>query len=250
MKTNYVRVAVHEEPDTHPRKDTTSPPNIASDDGTKQSEDILEPGRSSPEGRRTLHNRLGRGSDLIPPTHPDIEALMSIKQQSQEKVHHFWARFLLVKDKVKDCRDEDIISAFRNNCTNKGLLNAINRHRILHFADLATIVQMYNAMKSALRDQTVWELSVPTQPLVQANRAHPREAPSPIAKKYKPITRCGTVLEGWLDGPCKIHTTPDTISTQSLRACWILRQVARAARTSLPKTPQSNTLQKTTTPKY
>ena len=38
-------------------------------------------------------------------------------------VHHFWARFLLVKDKVKDCRDEDAISAFRNNCTDEGILN-------------------------------------------------------------------------------------------------------------------------------
>ena len=32
-KTNYVRVAVHKEPDTHPQKDATSPPNIASDGG-------------------------------------------------------------------------------------------------------------------------------------------------------------------------------------------------------------------------
>ena len=61
---------------------------------------------------------------------------MSIQKQSQETVHHFWARFLLVKDKVKDCRDEDAISAFRNNCTDEGILNAINRRRILHFADL------------------------------------------------------------------------------------------------------------------
>ena len=80
LKTDYVWVAVHEEPDTHPRKDATSPPNIASGGDSKQSEDILEPGLSSPEGRLTPDNRLGRGSDLIPPTHPDIEALMSIKQ--------------------------------------------------------------------------------------------------------------------------------------------------------------------------
>ena len=74
---------------------------------------------------------------------------MSIQQQSQETVHHFWARFLLVKDKVKDCRDEDAIFAFCNNCTNEGILNAINHRRILHFADLATIVQKYSAMESA-----------------------------------------------------------------------------------------------------
>ena len=176
---------------------------------------------------------------------------MSIKQQSQETVHHFWARFLLVKDKVKDRRDEDAISAFCNNCTNEGILNAINRRRILHFADLATIVQKYSAMESTWRDQAAcWEPSVPTQPLVQAKRAHPRDAPSPIAKKYKPITRRGTVLEGWLDGPCKILTTPDTVPTHSLRACWILRQVAKSGEEILIKDTQSSTLEKTTTQEY
>ena len=74
---------------------------------------------------------------------------MSIQQQAQERVHHFWARFLLVKDKIKDCCDEDAISAFRTNCTDEGILNAINRCRILHFADLATIVQKYSTMESA-----------------------------------------------------------------------------------------------------
>ena len=148
MKTDYVRISVHEESDTHPRKDATSPLNIASDGGSKQSEDIPEPGLSSPEVRRTPDNRLGRGSDLIPPTHADIEALMSIKQQSQEKVHHFWARFLLVKDKVKDCRDEDAISAFCNNCADEGILNAINCRRMLKFADLATIVHSTTRWKA------------------------------------------------------------------------------------------------------
>ena len=50
-KTDYVRIAVQEEPDTHPRKDATSPPNIASDGGPKRSEDIPEPELLSPEGR-------------------------------------------------------------------------------------------------------------------------------------------------------------------------------------------------------
>ena len=151
-----------------------------------RSVDIPEPNLLSSEDLQTPDPKLGQGSDLNPPTHPNTSALMSIQQQSQETVHHFWARFLLVKDKVKDCRDEDAISWFHNNCTNKGILNAINRRRILHFADLATIVQKYNAMESAWRDQAAcWEPSVPTQPLVQAKRAPPRGTPSPIAKKYK-----------------------------------------------------------------
>ena len=78
---------------------------------------------------------------------------MSIQQQSQETVHHFWARFLLVKDKVKDCRDAGAISVFCNNCTDEGILNAINRRRMLQFANLATIVQKYSAMDSAWMDQ-------------------------------------------------------------------------------------------------
>ena len=33
--------------------------------------------------------------------------------------------------------------------------------------------------------------------------------------------------------PCKIHTTPDTIPTHNLRACWILRQVAKSGEDNL-----------------
>ena len=92
---------------------------------------------------------------------------MSIKQQSQETVHHFRARLLLVKDKVKDCRDEDAISVFCNNCADEGILNAINRRSILKFADLATIVQKYSAMESTWKTQAAsWEPSVPTQLLL------------------------------------------------------------------------------------
>ena len=167
---------------------------------------------------------------------------MSIQQQSQEMVHHFWARFLLVKDKIKDCRDEEAISAFRNNCMDKGILNTINCRRILHFADLATIVQKYNAMESAWKTQAArWESSAPTQPLIQAKRPYPCNAPDPIVKKYNSITGHGTVLEGWLDGPCKIHATPDNIPTHSLRACWILRQVAKSSEDILTKnTPEQH----------
>ena len=34
-------------------------------------------------------------------------------------------------------------------------------------------------------------------------------------------------MEEWLNGPCKIHSTADTIPTHSLRACWVLQQVAK-----------------------
>ena len=91
-------------------------------------------------------------------------------------------------------------------------------------------------MERAWKTQAArWESSVPTQPLIQAKSAHPRGTPGPIVKKYKPITGRGTILEGWLDGPCKIHTTPDNIPTHSLRACWILRQVAKSGEDILTK---------------
>ena len=84
-------------------------------------------------------------------------------------------------------------------------------------------------MESAWKTQAArWEPPVSTQPPVRANRMHPRGAPDPTVKKSKPITGRGAVLEGWLDRPCKIHTTPEAIPTHSLRASWILRQVAKS----------------------
>ena len=52
-------------------------------------------------------------------------------------------------NKIKDCREEDAISFFWNNCTDKGVLNAISRHDIAYFADLVAIVWKYCAMESA-----------------------------------------------------------------------------------------------------
>ena len=57
---------------------------------------------------------------------------------------------------------------------------------------------------------------------------HYHKTPGLTTKKQKPSTGHGTVLEGWLNGPCKIHSTTDTIPTHSLKACWILRQVAKS----------------------
>ena len=108
-------------------------------------------------------------------------------------------------------------------------VNEINRRHVSHFADLENIVQKYSAMEIAWKTQAArWEPSVPTQPLVHAKRVRPRGTPGPIIKKYKPITGRGTVLEGWLNGPCKIHNSGKATPTHSLRACWILRQVARS----------------------
>ena len=68
---------------------------------------------------------------------------------------------------------------------------------------------------------------------------HFHNTPGLTTKKQKPSTGQGTVLEGWLNGPCKIHSTTDAIPTHSLRACWILRQVAKSGEDLLlPKTTE------------
>ena len=84
-------------------------------------------------------------------------------------------------------------------------------------------------MESAWKTKTnFWDNPALTKPFVRTKRANYRKLPDSITKKSKPDARRGTVLEEWLNGPCKIHSTPDTISTHSLRACWILRQVAKS----------------------
>ena len=114
LRTNYIRISEVEEPDTCPRNDITCPLNLESDGRPEKSVHIPKPELLSSEVSQTPDPKLGQGSDLNPPTHLDIRELMYLRQQSQEIVHHFWARFLLVKDKIKDCPDEDAISIFCN----------------------------------------------------------------------------------------------------------------------------------------
>ena len=186
LRTNCVWISGLEEPDTRPWNSTPCPPNLESDEGPKTSLDIPESEPLISEDLQTPDPKSCQGSDLKPPTHPAIRDLMYIRQQSQETVHHFWARFLLVKDKIKDCRDEDAISVFCNNCTDERILNAINRHHVLHFDDLATIVQKYCAMESAWKTQAAsWEPPVSTKTIVQTKRMHPRRSPDPITKEIK-----------------------------------------------------------------
>ena len=101
---------------------------------------------------------LGARSDLnldsAIPAHTDLNRLSHIRQEPQETVHRYWVRFLLALNKVKDCREEDVVSLSYKNCTNKGILNAIGRRDIVHFADLAIIVWKYCVMESAWKTKT------------------------------------------------------------------------------------------------
>ena len=55
----------------------------------------------------------------------DISDLMYVKQLPNEKVHHYWASFLLVENRMAPCCDKEIIKAFQFNCKDEGLLNAL-----------------------------------------------------------------------------------------------------------------------------
>ena len=132
-------------------------------------------------------------------------------------------------NKVKDCREEDAILFFCNNCTDKGILNAINHREITRFADLASIVRKYCAMKSAWKTETnFWDNPALNRNPVRNKRVHYHNTPGSTTKKQKPSTGHGTILEGCLNGPCKIHNTECATPTHSLRACWILRRVAKS----------------------
>ena len=90
---------------------------------------------------------MGEVSGSIPPTHPNICDLSQIWQEPSKIVHRYWARFLLVMDRIKDYREENAISIFCNKCTDKGILNAVSRREITRFPDLASIVRKYCPME-------------------------------------------------------------------------------------------------------
>ena len=122
---------------------------------------------------RPLSLKGGRVSDLIPPAHPNISDLSRIRQEPAETIHHYWARFLLGMDRIKDYREEDAISLFFSNCTDKGILNAISCREITRFADLAFIVRKYCAMESAWKTETnFWDNLAPNTTLVRNKRVH------------------------------------------------------------------------------
>ena len=110
LRTNYVRIPELSEPDTRLWEDITQALNLESGSGPDLSGNTPESELPRLETPRPLGLRSGRGSDSNPPTHPDIKDLSHIRQEPHETVHHYWARFLLVMNKVKDCREEDAVS--------------------------------------------------------------------------------------------------------------------------------------------
>ena len=149
LKTRYVRIPDPSMPDSRGGTDVNQVLNLKSGIGPDPLDNIQQSKLPNPENSRPLSLRLGGVSNLIPPAHPNISDLSQIRQEPDETVHHYWARFLLVMNRIKDCREESAISIFCNNCTDKGIINAISRREVTRFADLATVVQKYCAMESA-----------------------------------------------------------------------------------------------------
>ena len=162
LRTSYVRIPDPSKSDTRRGEDVTEALNLESGSGLDSLDNIQESKLPSSETPWPLSLRLGEVSDLIPPTHPYISDLSQIRQEPEETVHHYWARFLLVMNRIKDCREEDAISFFCNNCTENGILNAISRREITRFADLASIVQKYCAMESIRKTEIkFWDNPAP-----------------------------------------------------------------------------------------
>ena len=128
-------------PDSRRGTDVNQVLNLKSGIGPDLLDNIQQSKLPNSETPRPLSPKMGRDPDFSPPTRPDICDLSLIRQEPDETVHHYWARFLLVMNRIKDCCEESVISIFCNNCTEKGIMNAISRREVTCFADLATIVQ-------------------------------------------------------------------------------------------------------------
>ena len=108
LKTSYVRIPDPSMPDSREGTDVNQVLNLKSGSGPDLLDDIQQ-SKLPPETFRPLSLKLGRVPDLIPPAHPNISDLSQIRQEPTETVHHYWARFLLVMDRIKDCREESAI---------------------------------------------------------------------------------------------------------------------------------------------
>ena len=184
IRTSYVRIPDPSMPDSHGGTDVNRVLNLKSGSELDSLDDLQQSKLPNPETPRPLSLSLGGVPNLVPPAHPNTSDLYQIRQEPDETVHHYRARFLLVMDRIKDCHEESAISIFCNNCTDKGIMNAISRREVTRFADLATIVRKYCAMESAWKTETrFWDNPALNTTLVRNKRVHHAQAPGSKTKK-------------------------------------------------------------------
>ena len=140
LRTRCVRIPDPSKPDIREGEDVAQALNLKPGSMPDSLDNIQENKLSSSEISWPLSLRSGEVSDLNLPAHPTIRDLSQIRQEPGEIIHHYWARFLLVMNRIKDCREKDAISFFCNNCTDIGILNAISRREITRFTDLTSIL--------------------------------------------------------------------------------------------------------------
>ena len=198
LRTRCVRIPDPSKPETCGGEDVARTLNLKSGSRPDSLNNIQESKLPNLETARPLNLTSGRVLDLFPPAHPTIRDLSLIRQESGETVHHYWARFLLVMNRIKDCREREAISLFLNKCTDIGILNAISRRKITRFADLTSIVRKYCAIESVWKTKDkFWDNPAPNITRVRNKRAHYRQASEPNIKKQKPSTGTGPY---WKDG--------------------------------------------------
>ena len=112
LKTSHVRIPEPFMPDFRGGTDFDRALNLKSCIIPDPLDHVQQSKLPNSETPRPLSLKMGRDPDFIPPTRPDICDLSLIRQEPAETVHHYWARFLLVMDRIKDCREEDAISLF------------------------------------------------------------------------------------------------------------------------------------------
>jgi len=148
LRTRCVRIPDPSKPDTRGGEDVAQALNLKSGSRLDSLNNVQESKLPNLETSWPLNLLSGKVPDLNPPAHPTIRDLSQIRQVPGETIHHYWARFLLVMNRIKDCREEEAISFFCNHCMDIGILNAISCREITRFADLASIVRKYCATES------------------------------------------------------------------------------------------------------
>ena len=117
LRTRCVRIPDPSKPDIRGGEDVAQALNLKSGSRPDSLNNIQENKLLNSEFSWPLSLRSGEVPDLNPPAHPNIRDLSQIRQEPGEIVHHYWARFLLVLKRIKDCREKDAILFFCNNCT-------------------------------------------------------------------------------------------------------------------------------------
>ena len=160
-------------------------------------------------------------------------------------VHHFWTRFLLVKDRMMDCCDQEIIATFQYNCRDRGILNTLARRHVQNFTEILDLVHKYCTMESAWKAQQMRVESTHAEQTrkARAKRVYPWRSPEhePAEKKNRSLAGPRTVLDELLDKPCPIHSVLlNTNPTHSLRACWVVKHVAKGGEDLLDNAESCN----------